>query len=504
MFKTLTGFILLLIVGCQIPTNPPCPPVTRDTIYVRINCDTFPPVDTTGNSEILIGINTNVWQPADKQSAFQTTRLYLPTGWVYTSTGFRGQPFLNGGKQFYGSDEYLTYMKAQGVDVLLTLMDSPTWLNQQQASAPSFLKHQSPTPMRQYSLAFAAGELTNNFPPIRPGAKRDDPASYREFAAIYGAFAMRYGSKSWPAGSYPLDNAQPRWNGDGPQVHKSGMGLVKFIEGGNEWDRWWDKGTGKYLTAQEHAALLLACYDAIKFADPEMRVVMGGLTNYDLPYLKEMQAWFTARGRAFAADVINVHHYASYGNLPGIHPPTWKVNEGAPPELDKDFQTVSQVVSWAKAIGKPVWVSEYGYDTQAGSQMYIQPFAGQTSEEIQAQMVVRATLEYLRLGVQRTYLFTIADEPNPSGTFTSSGVLFGEPRGYAPKPSFNAMASLCSTLKGTTKVTDRSTQTIRIVEFETPKGRVYYYWTPTAEGKSFGGTVNGRVVTVTETPQWVQ
>lgn len=455
---------LLWAATCtQTPCPCDCPANPQDTLVVH------PPTDT---AKILIGINTNSWQPKDKQTAFQTLRYYLPTAWVYTESGFRGQPFLNGGKQFFGADEYLVYMHDKGVDVLLTLMQSPGWLNGQ-------------------------GGLTNDFPPIRPGLDKTDPKSYMEFAQIYRAFAVRYGTKT---GTYPLDSAPPRWNGDGPQVLKSGLGLVKYMEIGNEVDRWWNQT--QYMNAQEHAALLAACYDAIKSADPEMKVVMGGLTNYELPYLKEMQAWFTAHGRPFAADVINVHHYASLGNLPGVHPPTWLPNQAAAPELDKDFATVSQVVSWAKSIGKPVWVTEYGYDTQAGSQMSPTPFAGLTLEQIQAQWDVRATLEYLRLGVQRTYLYTIADEANPNaGTFASSGVLSGEGRGYAPKPSFDAMASLCVNLKGCTAVRDKSTPDVRIVEFDTPRGTVVYFWTPTASGKALQSVVNGKVVNVTETPQ---
>lgn len=467
---------LLLLSGTCVDTTPcppcPCPCPPNDTTVT-------PPADTFRTGSLLIGINSNSWQPEDKQRAFHGGRWYLPTGWTYTAAGFRGQPFLNGGKQFFGADEYLTHMHGKGFDVLLTLMESPDWLN-----------------------GHTEGWLTNSWPAIPPGAKRDDPASYARFAEIFKAFAMRYGSKTWPPGSYPLDNAPPRWNGDGPQVHKSGLGVLKYIEVGNELDEWWNKAGGQYHTPAEHAACLLACYDAIKAADPEMQVVMAGLTNHDLPYLREMQAWFTARGRAFAADVINVHHYSSLGNLPGVHPPTWHANGAAPPELDKDFATVSQVVAWAKTIGKPVWVSEYGYDTQPGSQMYVTPFAGQTSEAIQAQMVVRATLEYLRLGVQRTYLFTIADEPNPNaGTFTSSGVLYGEPRGYAEKPSFGAMRDLCANLKGATAVRDKSTPDFRVVEFDTPAGVVVYYWLPTASGNSLQATIGGRVVTVTETPK---
>lgn len=484
--------------GGSNPTNPcpPCPPCPTDTVQPP---PPPPPPPDTANFRIggiIVGPNTNHWQPKDKQTAFAGVRDYFPWGWGQTEKGFYGQPLLQAQDQFLGMDDYLSYMKAAGTDVLLTLMQSPDWLNGQ-----------------------TQGWGVNDYPPIRPGLDRTDPRSYSEIADACKTYAMRYGSKVWPAGSYRIDPAPPRWNGDERQVFKSGLNLVKFIEVGNEWDRWWDIGTGKYLTPQEHAALLLACYDAIKAADPNMKVVMGGLTNFDLRYLRAMQDWFTARGRVFAADLVNIHHYSSYGNLPGIHPPTWRINDACPPEMDKDFQTIGQVVAWAKSIGLPCWVSEYGYDTQPGSQMYVTPYAGLTSEQIQAQLVARATLEYLRYGVQRCYFFTLADENNPnSGTFGSSGVLYGKPAGYREKPAFAAMAAMSSTLKGATLVADKSQQPerstlwnlfgllaadpVRVVQFKKSDGStVVYYWLPTASGKSFTTTIEGRSVTATETPQ---
>ena len=122
-------------------------------------------------------------------------------------------------------------------------MQSPDWLN-----------------------GYTAGWITNDWPPIRPGLDKKDPASWAEIASIYKAFAIRYGSKVHPKGSYKVDPAGPRWNGDLPQQELSGLNLVKTIEVGNEVDRWWSPEQA--LSAEEHAAMLLTCYDAIKSADP--------------------------------------------------------------------------------------------------------------------------------------------------------------------------------------------------------------------------------------------
>jgi len=58
----------------------------------------------------------------------------------------------------------------------------------------------------------------------------------------------------------------------------------------------------------------------IKNADPNMTVVMSGLENADLDYIRDMVTWFQANRPANAAfgqiplDVINIHRYL--GNNP--------------------------------------------------------------------------------------------------------------------------------------------------------------------------------------------
>jgi len=473
-----TGVTVMLPDGTvvfPVPTNP------GDTTVV-IN----PPTDTSAGRSVMFGVNTNHFQKASAQKQMQSVRYYLPIGWVFTEAGFYGQPMKQGQKQYLGVDDYLTDMKSAGVDVILTLMQSPDWLN----------GHNS------------FGLNTNDFPPVRPGLDKENPASYREIAGIYGAFAKRYGSRVWPAGSYRIDPAPPRWNGDAKQVYKSGMGLAKIIETGNERDVWWKIGTpesDQYMTPKQHAAFQIAVYDSIKAADPTITVVMSGLTNYDLKYLQEMKAACDALGRKFPADVINVHHYSSTGNLPGVHPPTWPVNSGCAPEMDKDMATLSKIVAFAQSIGLPVWVTEYGYDTAAGSQLAPTASAGLPNERLQAEWNVRSALEHIRLGAVRSYVFTMADEPAAGpGLFQTSGLLRSESTGYAEKPSFGAFVDLNNQLRGFRYMADESTAQIRVMKFRHPDGRIKYaFWSPTATGKVTPSTIAGTNVSVTEFVQFV-
>lgn len=399
------------ITGCVNTTPGTAPPC-------NCPCDTIPTQPPIGAAEFMFGVNTNTWQPIAQQAKFKTVRLYQWTGSYWTGKGWYGQPLLQGQKQFLGLDDYLRAMKQAGTEVLFTLTGSPDYLNGR-----------------------TEGYGTNNWPPAKPGADRLKPETYAEFSEICKATAIRYGEKQYPTGSYKTDPAGPRWNGDGPQEYKSGLGLIRYIEPGNEWDRWWDRGTEKYMTPEEQAALMLACYDAIK--PTGVKVVAPGLTGFDLKRLEAIDAWCKARGRAFPADVVNVHHYSSTGNKRGEHPPTWQTNGGCAPGQDKDFETVKDIVAFSKARGLPVWVTEMGYDTNQGSQLYPANLDGKTAEQVQGDWLVASIKLYKQYGVERVYVFTLADEPNPfAGTFTSSGLLRGESDGYKEKPAMQAVSGL--------------------------------------------------------------
>ena len=106
------------------------------------------------------------------------------------------------------------------------------------------------------------------------------------------------------------------------------------------------------------------------------------------------------------------------------------------------------------------------------------------------------------MGAERAYLFTMADEPNPNaGLFTSCGVLFGEAQGYAPKPSYTALAQIVSSLKGLRLSKDESTATARILRFDGGGNTAYVAWSPTSVGASFQAVVGGKARTISEAVQ---
>ena len=239
-------------------------------------------------------------------------------------------------------------------------------------------------------------------------------------------------------------DSSPRWTNDPPNQRISGMGIKNLtIEVWNEPDKWWRKGdgTGVYMEPGEYAAMLKICYEKVKAVDPSIQVAMAGLTDFDMVYLNAMDAYFRQNnGGVWPCDVINVHHYSNEGNVRGKHPPTWYTDRACSVKKDNAFPAITEIVQFARARGKKVWCSEFGYDTRSPSWMHPSPVAGKTGEQLQAEYLVEAYKEYISAGIDVAFAFNGNDEFGAAngGLYQSSGILYGEsnPQKFSPKPSY--------------------------------------------------------------------
>jgi len=395
--------IVLLFESCGTTPCPPC------------NCDTptTPPNDTLTECQ-KIGICAFTWTPLDKLDTFKQVRVFVTPDFIWSERGLFVEPIkqsrTDDGK---GLDTWLRECKRRGILPTLAINQSPSYFG---------LSHP-------------------DMPPTRLGNDRTKPESYKEFAQIFGQLARRYGSIMYHSNTLKVDTL-PRWTNDPPNKRLSGLNLPLILEIWNEPDKWWHTSP-VYITAPEYGAMLAACYDSVKAADPKILVAMAGLTNFDLKYLNELDAYFKAtRGGVWPCDIINVHHYSNRGNELGKHPPTWLPSGGVPVELDKDFARAVEVVKFAKARGKKVWVSEFGYDTRAPSQMHVQATGGMNDEQTQAAYLIGAYEAYLKAGFDGCFAFTMNDELNSaSGSlFSSCGLLNNETTGFRPKESYSIVA----------------------------------------------------------------
>lgn len=456
-----------------VPNPPPPPPPPNPT---------NPPGRGDADKVNLCGFH---WVPVEKLKPFRFIRPYMATNWLWQPGGLYSQPMYQAGSpKVMGLDDYFSSLKTAGIIPVPCINQTPIWSRKVNGSLPE-------------------GDLGDDLPPLNsPSDNRTDPKSYSKYAEFWFQFIARYGSVKHPLNLLRVDKT-PRWAGDIANEPKTGLNLLTHVEVWNEPDKWW-KTNAIYMTPEEYAAMLSISYDRIKAADPNIKVVMGGLTGFDLKYLTRMNDWFKSKGMAFKADVINVHHYSNRGNKLGQWPPTWYEGGAVPPELDEDFQGIIPIVNFSKGLGKPIWVTEFGTDSKPPSWMCAQ-VPGITSEALQGYWLARTYLEYLRLGVDNLFMFNAINEPGElkGGLYQNSGLLTGlnSPVPYTPKESYHIVSKLIEALTGATYYADLSTTSAKILSFKMAGKTRIFYWSPTMTNKIVQINIGGRTYTATENPQ---
>lgn len=306
--------------------------------------------------------------------------------------------------------------KKEGIAVLACLKTIPKWM---QASWPEDQRDAENVPVK-FGKSFA------------------DPNSYIEQAKVAFQFVARYGSNTKVDLKLVSVNEKPRWDNDQVNKVRLGLNLIQYIECDNERDKWW-KGPKAFSSGKNFAANLSAFYDGnrntmgpgvgVKNADPNIKVVMGGLAKPDVNYLKEMIEWcrihrgYNKDGSInLCWDVINYHYYTGDDSSPT----GGEYGRGKAPELSnaeriaKEFVAVSQQF----ANNMPVWITETGYDVNQGSPLKAIPIGNKTAEQTQADWILRTILLHLRNGVDRVFLYqTYDDNAELVGKFSSSGLL---------------------------------------------------------------------------------
>jgi hypothetical protein len=229
-----------------------------------------PPVDNKG---FAIGCNGFPYTPLNlfTDAGIKHVRLYAPWHWFSSMTKEGVALYSQPMKQAWtpecsGIKDYLTKAKASGVKTLFCFNQCPEWLR--------------PT---------GNGTGGNDYPPIPEGRDRLNPDSYREYADFIFQIVATYGhNKNVDRKLLRVDQRQQYTNQPINQI-EIGLGLMEEIEIGNEWGHWFEGfDSPKYMTAEEHAAMLSKVYDAAKKADPNIRVVMGGETDFNPWYLKPL------------------------------------------------------------------------------------------------------------------------------------------------------------------------------------------------------------------------
>ncbi|MFC0517861.1 hypothetical protein ACFFGT_26850 [Mucilaginibacter angelicae] len=450
--------------------------------------------------------------------SFSAVRHYL--GWARMESTKGRYTFNPTHEGSWNYDLIYTRCKQDGILVLADIKNCPPWLVD---TYPENIK-----------------DIENA--PLLYGLSKADPASYIDQAHMGFQFAARYGYNARIDRILVKVDSSTRWTNDPPNKVKIGMGLITYIECDNERDKWW-KGLAAQQTAEEYAANMSAFYDGnkgklgknagVKNADPNMKVVMGGLATADVNFVKKMVAWCrTNRGyRADGSidlcfDIINYHYYNNNGNILTHQSAT----SGLPPELSMAGQIADSFVQYSNSLAKPipVWVTESGYDINQGSYQKAQYVGDKLPMDTQGDWILRTSLLYIRHGIQRVFYYQLFDDtPNAGVQYATSGLAENGKRrpaadyilqaskimgNYNYVSTINADPLVDKYISGTKlmyvlTIPDQQGRTgTYTLNLGTPKASIYTLKKGTDDAATTQvNTVNGKLtVNVSETPTFVQ
>jgi hypothetical protein len=385
----------------------------------------------------MLGINAFEWNFGSQRTPimpdksdfflpFSNFRHYIDWRQIEQNKGKYGyNPTPRGGWKY---DEIYEWCNAQNITVVACIKTIPAWLLETY-----------PTEKRDIENV-----------PAPYGSDLSDPASYIDHAKLGFQFAARYGSNKNVDPALVHVEPAPHYN---PNQKKIGLGLVWYIECNNEPNRWWKPSKVAHQTAEEYAANLSAFYDGhkgalgpgvgVKNADPEMQVVMGGITRANPKYVDEMIEWCRVN-RGLKADgtidlcfdVINYHHYAH--NRDQVKRRDGQ--RGIAPELSSAAHLVDsfRVLSDEKAYGMPIWNTEVGYDVNQHSIQRVISIKGKSALETHADWNLRTALLYARHGINKLFFYMLHDvDAKSTFRYASSGFVDKENTPYTSKPAWD-------------------------------------------------------------------
>lgn len=251
----------------------------------------------------------------------------------------------------------------------------------------------------------------------------------------------------------------------------SGAGkLVESVEIGNEPGKWSDA---------DYARIFRAMAAGVREGDPKLKIGTCNLTTgRSGEYEKSVEC---VADSLELVDVLTVHTYAQMEGWP-----TWRRSFPEDPKLPRYLQDVDALCRWrdAHAPGKPVWITEFGYDATTKPQERSGTFArwvGVTDRQ-QAQWLVRSLLVFSTMPVERAYVYFFND-----GDKASLHASAGLTRNFAPKPSFHALAHFQRVLghHRFQRVVVNEPGRLRVQEYGNgTKQVVWVVWSPTGEERA--------------------
>jgi hypothetical protein len=235
----------------------------------------------------------------------------------------------------------------------------------------------------------------------------------------------------------------------------------------------------------------------IRAGDPKLKIATCAvaLGNKD-KYAKDVAC---LSGLESLIDVVNLHIYPFVEEWP-----TWRRSYPEDPKIDY-LKKAEQMIRWrnSHAQGRPLWVTEFGYDASTKPNKTSGDFAkwvGNTDEE-QAKYIVRSFLVFSAMDIQRAYLYWFNDNDDPQ-LHGSSGLT----RNYQPKPSFYAVRHLQKSLADFRfeKAVIQNPGAAYLYQYQnvrSPNEFVWVAWSPTGSNRTSDLLVPNPKATLTRAEQ---
>lgn len=252
-----------------------------------------------------------------------------------------------------------------------------------------------------------------------------------------------------------------------------------FNEPDYTWPNGWVGGLGCWADANsqqdgyQYAQMLAVAYEAVKVADPEATVLMGGMahdwfTEYGGPFDRYFPDDVMVYGGGDHIDVLNFHYFPDYRAewerwVPHGNPPTCGlVDDGLGTayeawgiDLIAKANHFRNRASTCFGVDKPVWVTELAEHGYANNpQSLVQ----------QARYVIQGYVRGLAAGVENITWYALVT-PNDS---YEQGLLHDD---FTPKPAFYAYKTMTAELSGYTFAETLDVPNVEGYLFRNPCGK---------------------------------
>lgn len=467
------GIMLLLFFSLPITT------------FAQITVDNF------------IGVNTRGQDPINRLEAAGIVREFHP--WVFNE-GFPN----NGGSPVYPNNlyrwnpnyiDFIQYDDYYNDINSLGISTSPVTIRSTPQVTNIFLDQNDPN-----------AETALNSVPVEGGADQLSPSSYIAHAAYLYQYAARYGNTVFTPNR---ENSLITPRLAAGETSLTGLGVIEYLENWNEPDQF------GIFSPEVYAAMLSADYDGhgqtlglvvdpdnpgqmistvgIKNADPNLKVVLAGLEDANLDYIRDIVDWSVMNrpaGAPLPFDVINIHQYL--GNDPIFTQST----SGVSPEEGGLRAILEPFVAYRDSLMPSVelWLSEFGYDTNNNSFISVPTIGNFTQYQVQGQWIIRSYLETIAAGFDRAMVFDLRDAcTGPFCTvFTSTGLLETQANGFKPKDSWYYVSTMKNVMEDMVFDADLTTcsdfscpRVYRFTDPNMPGKRIYAVWSPTSDGTAY-------------------